>query len=345
MTTRPAASPRRRRLWAIALLLAVPAAGAWRYYLVDHVADAASIGKREAGSIRNGGDAASIGKHGGMAPIPAGRFLMGNDFAGQIDQRPMHEVEVDRFWLDRHEVTNRQFARFIADTGYVTTAERRGKSLVFEPTTASWQTVAGACWRQPRGPESSITGRDDQPVVQVSWHDAAAYARWAGKRLPTEAEWEYAARGGLFDADYPWGRAEKPNDVYQANTWQGWFPDEDLGSDSHRHLARVGSFPPNRFGLVDMAGNVWEWCADWYADDAYRRGLMRNPTGPAHGEERVRRGGSWLCAPNWSDGLKVSTRNSALPDAATNHLSFRCARDGRPEHTSRLKLGNSTRRR
>jgi formylglycine-generating enzyme required for sulfatase activity len=266
-----------------------------------------------------------------MVRIPAGRFWMGNDYADQLDQRPMREVAIDEFWLDRHEVTNAEFARFVAATHYLTTAEQLGRSHVFDPLAKAWKTVAGADWRHPRGPDSSILGRDDHPVVQVSGHDATAYARWAGKRLPTEAEWEYAARGGLFDAAYPWGREARPDGRYLANTWQGWFPDEDLGGDGHRGLAPVGGFPPNRFGLFDMSGNVWEWCADWYAADAYQRGAVANPAGPDEGRRRVRRGGSWLCAPNWSDGPKVSTRDSAAPDASANHLGFRCARDERPK--------------
>lgn len=273
----------------------------------------------------------------GMVHIPAGRFWMGSYASGQVDQRPLHEVELDAFWLDAYEVTNRQFAEFVAATGYVTTAERAGKSHVFDPRENVWKVVLGADWRHPLGSNSSLAGRDHHPVVQVSWHDALAYARWAGKRLPTEAEWEYAARGGLFDVDYPWGRTEKVDDKYQANAWQGWFPDEDLAVDGFRDIAPVGSFPANRFGLFDMAGNVWEWCADWYADDAYQRHVLRNPTGPESGQQRVRRGGSWLCAPNWSDGLRVSTRNSGAPQAAANHVGFRCASDTRPRELNPTK--------
>ncbi len=202
----------------------------------------------------------------GMVRIRAGRFQMGSDFTGATDQRPAHEVQVDEFWLDRHPVTNRQFAAFVAATGTMTTAEQAGQGHVFDRAQKWWVVVKGAQWRRPTGLASSIAGRDDQPVVQVSWYDAVAYARWADRWLPTEAEWEYAARGGLFDAEFPWGREETPGGEYRANYWQGIFPIEGEPLDGFAETSPVGAFPMNRLGMFDMAGNVWQWCGDWYSE-------------------------------------------------------------------------------
>jgi formylglycine-generating enzyme required for sulfatase activity len=232
--------------------------------------------------------------------------------------------------MDHHEVTNQQFSEFVDQTGYITTAQQVGKAQVFDADKRRWSTVAGADWQHPEGPNSSLIGRQMQPAVQVSWHDARAYAAWAKKRLPTEAEWERAARGGLYDTDFPWGREETPGGRYQANYWQGWFPDTDRGVDGFVQLAPVGSFPPNRLGLHDMAGNVWEWCADWYGDTAYQASPTAQPRGPADGTERVLRGGSWLCAENYSPGIRVSTRHHAPPTQCSNHIGFRCAGDSAP---------------
>ena len=267
----------------------------------------------------------------GMRKVPAGEFRMGSDHSGRWDERPAHSVRLRQFWMDEHEVTNRQFTEFVEQTSYVTTAEQIGKAKVFIPSRKSWQIVAGADWRHPEGPASSLSGREMQPAVQVSWHDAQAFARWAGKRLPTEAEWEYAARGGLYDADYTWGREEVPKGHYQANYWQGWFPDTDRGVDGFSGLAPVGSFAPNQRGLYDMAGNVWEWCSDWYSDTAYEASPSDQPQGPATGVERVLRGGSWLCAENYSPGIQVSARHHAPPMMCSNHIGFRCVRETRPE--------------
>ncbi len=265
----------------------------------------------------------------GMVLIPGGGFRMGNNLSRAASERPQHDVKVSSFWMDAQEVTVAQFAEFNKATGYVTTAQRKGQAWVFVPGRKQWVQTQGADWQHPLGPHSTTVGFESLPVTQVSWHDAAAYAAWAGKRLPTEAEWEYAARGGLFDADYPWGREEKPDEAYQANYWQGWFPDQDLGRDGFRGLAPVKSYPPNRFGLYDMAGNVWEWCADWYAPDAYQSAAAVDPTGPREGTRRVQRGGSWLCAENASAGLRVWTRGREAPDTCHNHVGFRCARSAR----------------
>jgi formylglycine-generating enzyme required for sulfatase activity len=265
-----------------------------------------------------------------MVWIVGGRFLMGSDFSPDPASRPQHHVAVRSFWIDRHEVTNAQFAQFVAVTGYLSTAERQGHGWVFEPMRQAWMLMPAADWRHPFGPHSSIAGQEHRPVVLVSWYDAAAYARWAGKRLPTEAEWEYAARGGSYDADFPWGRQSQIGDQRMCNAWQGWFPERDLGIDGARGLADIGSYPPNRYGLHDMSGNVWEWCADWYSEDYYRLGESENPTGPQRQPtpgRRVQRGGSWLSADNVSPEIQVWARSAGSPDVGRNHLGFRCARD------------------
>ena len=240
----------------------------------------------------------------GMVWIPGGTFWMGSQDEEYADARPVHEVTLDGFWIDRTEVTNAQFAEFVRATGYVTVAERKPEakdypgvpveklvagSIVFSPPPGKvslgeplswWEYVAGASWTHPEGPNSGIAGREDHPVVQVCWDDALAYARWAGKRLPTEAEWEYAARGALDRADFCWGTELRPDGKWMVNNWQGKFPQENSAEDKFVRTAPVGSFPPNGYGLYDMAGNVWEWCADWYLPSYDDSGSNRNPRGP-----------------------------------------------------------------
>lgn len=302
-----------------------------------------------------------------MVWVEGGSFQMGaHDNTGRPDEYPLHEVRLDGFWMDATEVTNGQFRQFVAETGYVTTAEQApdweelktqlppgtpkpadsllvASSLVFvapgQPVSLRdaaqwWQWVAGADWQHPQGPGSSIEGRDDDPVVQVSWFDAMAYCRWAGKRLPTEAEWEFAARGGNAAAIYPWG--DEPIDAgkRKANTWQGRFPNQNLMGDGYERLAPVASFPPNPIGLHDMAGNVWEWCSDWYAADFYQKqkGTAANPTGPELAYDpaeptipkRVVRGGSFLCNDSYCSGYRVSARMKTSPDTGLEHTGFRC---------------------
>jgi len=261
----------------------------------------------------------------GMVRIPAGRFHMGTADAFPYEA-PVHEVEVASFLIDTHEVTNADFERFAAATGYHSEAEQYGWSAVFDQKTGEWRKVDGADWRHPEGPSSTIAGRTSHPVVQVSWNDAAAYAKWAGKRLPTEAEWERAARGGLEDKTYPWGNDLKPQGKFRANYWQGAWPVGNTSEDGFAELAPVGSFPANGYGLYDMVGNAWEWVADWYADDAYRSTASRDPRGPDAGTERVIRGGSFLCNDSYCVGYRVAARNKNTPDSATNNTGFRCAR-------------------
>lgn len=292
----------------------------------------------------------------GMVWIPGGTFKMG---AADIDDAtPVHPVALDGFWMDETEVTNAEFARFVEATGYVTVAERQPDprdfpgadpadlvpgSIVFKkpegPVSLDrplswWEYVPGATWRRPRGPSSSIEGSENHPVVQVCWDDAVAYARWAGKRLPTEAEWEYAARGGLAGKTYVWGDTFRQDGRLLANTWQGAFPEENTGEDGHLTTAPVKSFPANGFGLYDMAGNVWEWCDDWYRPDAYETHAARNPPGPRSsfdpGEpgvaKRVQRGGSFLCAENYCSRYVVGSRGKGEPSSAAFHLGFRCVK-------------------
>jgi sulfatase modifying factor 1 len=259
-----------------------------------------------------------------MVAIPGGTFLMGtND--GFPYEGPAHEVTVKPFKLDRHEVTVAQFAKFVAATGYKTESEQFGWSGVFDPALRGWQKSDGATWREPDGPGSKP--KDDEPVCQVSYNDALAYAKWAGKRLPTEAEWEFAARGGMKNKVYAWGDELRPGGKPVANWWQGVFPQKDTGEDGFTGRAPVGKFAPNGYGLLDMSGNVWEWCADWYADDYYLKSPKDNPTGPATGTDRVIRGGSWMCSENYCNNYRVAGRSKTTPDTALNNLGFRCAKD------------------
>jgi formylglycine-generating enzyme required for sulfatase activity len=295
----------------------------------------------------------------GMVWIPGGTFLMGTEEPMMRDARPIHPVTVDGFWMDRTEVTNAQFAAFVAATGYVTVAEKKPEardfpgvpaenlvagSVVFDPPPgivslddayAWWAYRPGADWRHPEGPDSSIDGRMDHPVVHVCYDDAAAYAKWAGKRLPTEAEWEFAARGGLDRKRYTWGDDLKPEGQWLANVWQGKFPNENTAEDGFTTTAPVGSYPPNGFGLVDMAGNVWEWCSDWYRPEYYRYSPAENPAGPESSQDpnepgvpkRVQKGGSFLCSDLYCVRYMPGGRGKGQVDSAAQHLGFRCVKD------------------
>jgi formylglycine-generating enzyme required for sulfatase activity len=294
--------------------------------------------------------------HADMVWAPAGEFLMGsNDH--YPEEAPAHRVRVDGFWIDRYTVTNDQFAAFVAATGHVTVAERPPDpmlypdadpalmvpaSVVFTPTSrpvsrsdhlAWWSLVPGAQWRHPRGPGSDLAGLGEHPVVHVAWADAVAYATWVGKSLPTESEWEYAARGGRRGTEYAWGDELTPDGVHMANVWQGEFPVRNLVADGYEWTAPVGSFPANGYGAFDMIGNVWEWTSDWYASYA---NTLSACCGPARASEaasaspgsrvprRVTKGGSYLCAPNYCRRYRPAARMPQELDTATCHLGFRC---------------------
>lgn len=278
-----------------------------------------------------------------MVRIGGGSFWMGTDRdEGFPDdgEGPAHEVRLRPFLLDRTAVSNEEFAAFVAVTGYRTDAETFGWSFVFHlllpddfpPTRAVarapwWRQVERASWQHPEGPHSTVRDRMDHPVVHVSWNDAAAYARWAQKRLPTEAEWELAARGGLRQCTYPWGDELTPDGEHRCNIWQGEFPVANTGDDGFLATAPVMSFRPNGFGLYNMAGNVWEWCADWFSPTYYRGSPRDDPQGPSHGAARVIRGGSYLCHASYCNRYRVAARSKNTPDSSTGHIGFRCARD------------------
>jgi sulfatase modifying factor 1 len=266
----------------------------------------------------------------GMVRIPLGAALVGSSTSSRGDRQPAHEVELDTFWIDAKPVTNDAFAKFAKETNYTTTAEQRGSSLVFDRERREWLEVDGASWKSPEGTLSTLVDRGELPVVHVSWDDAVAYATWAGKRLATEAEYEVAARGGLIDNEYAWGNDIDSN-AAMANFWQGRFPQEDRGLDGYRGLAPVGKFPPNRFGLYDMTGNVWCWCSDWYSADYYYASPRRNPKGPESGRARVLRGGSWLSTGGTNSELSVAARGHAPPHHTASNVGFRCASDKRVE--------------
>ncbi|MFE5318297.1 formylglycine-generating enzyme family protein [Paenibacillus sp. NPDC056579] len=281
----------------------------------------------------------------GMIFLQGGTFLMGTDDAEGFPadgEGPVREVELSPFYIDRTTVTNSEFADFVGDTGYITEAERFGWSFVFHlfvedpvrktdtknvPGVPWWLAVQGANWRQPEGEGSSIRDRLDHPVIHASWNDAAAYCKWAGKRLPTEAEWEYAARGGLVQKRYPWGDLLKPDGKHLCNIWQGKFPDKNNASDGYIATAPALSFPPNGYGLYNTVGNVWEWCADWFSPNPAAIGVTKNPQGPRSGTNRVMRGGSYLCHKSYCNRYRVAARSSNTPDSSTGNLGFRCAKD------------------
>jgi len=324
----------------------------------------------------NAGPSTAAAKHSpapeGMVWIPGGEFSMGSSVEAEAicgspgvtrDAQPVHRVYVDGFWMDKTEVTNEQFEKFVKATKYITVAERTptaaefpgappenlvAGSVVFTPPDHPvpldnfyqwWSYVKGANWRHPLGPDSDLKGKENYPVVQIAYEDAAAYAKWAGKRLPTEAEWEFAARGGLEGKLYWWGNDLKPGGKWMANIFEGHFPDKDTGEDGFAGIAPVAQFPTNGYGLYDMAGNVWEWCSDWYRPDYYAQlarvgGVARNPQGPPSSfdpseptqPKRVMRGGSFLCTDQYCTRYMVGTRGKGEISTGSNHLGFRCVR-------------------
>ncbi|GAB3421507.1 formylglycine-generating enzyme family protein [Flindersiella endophytica] len=285
----------------------------------------------------------------GMIRIDAGAFLMGGDDPDAFPddgEGPVREVTLSPYLIDATAVTNRQFATFVKATGYVTEAEQFGWSYVFHlfvepqirrhvmdatvPGAPWWLAVEGATWRSPEGPGSDVNQRPQHPVTQVSWRDAYAYATWAGKRLPTEAEWENAARGGLEQSKFAWGDELTPKGRWRCNIWQGQFPRRNDAEDGFAGTAPVKSFAPNAFGLYEVAGNVWEWCADWWSTEWHIQNSMatrNDPKGPATGESKVMRGGSYLCHESYCNRYRVAARTSNTPDSSTGNLGFRCAAD------------------
>jgi formylglycine-generating enzyme required for sulfatase activity len=278
-----------------------------------------------------------------MVLLAGGVFRMGTDerIGYPADgEGPVREIALDPFWIDATSVTNEQFSRFVAETGYVTAAQRHGWSFVFaghlpddfEETAGVasapwWRQVFAASWQHPEGPQSRIDGRADHPVVHISHNDALAFCEWSGKRLPTEAEWEYAARGGLDQKRYPWGDELTHGGQQRCNIWQGQFPARNTLEDGYYGTAPASSFAPNSYGLYNTCGNVWEWCADWFSPRFHVAGPRTNPGGPPSGTHRVIRGGSYLCHESYCFRYRVAARSANTPDSSTGNQGFRCAAD------------------
>ncbi|MEJ7691725.1 formylglycine-generating enzyme family protein [Daejeonella sp.] len=297
-----------------------------------------------------------------MVWIPGGTFEMGSEDPAYKDATPLHSIALDGFWMDEHEVTNAEYEKFVQATGYKTVAEQPINpadfpgippenlvpgSGVFTPTPQPvsldnpmqwWLYVPGASWRNPFGQQSSITEKPNDPVVHISYTDALAFADWIGKRLPTEAEWEYAAQGGKAKQQYYWGSELKPGGKWKANIYQGNFPDANTGEDGFIDVAPVKTFPANGYGLYDMDGNVWEWCNDFYRPDYYGKSPAKNPKGPAdsydpdepNAVKRVQRGGSFLCSDQYCIRYRPGSRGKGEINSASNNLGFRCVKDGDP---------------
>jgi len=362
-------------IWTIVAGLAIAGIAGWAVYSQRHPARAPAAEGAPQPTFQptvTNSSPPSAGAPDGMVWIPGGEFSMGTEdppdmSAGAMnsmaDARPIHRVYVDGFWIDKTDVTNEQFEKFVKATGYVTVAERKPRaedypsappqnlvagSVVFAPPDHPvslnnhyqwWSYVQGANWRHPAGPESDLKGRENYPVVHIAYEDAVAYAKWAGKRLPTEAEWEFAARGGLSGKLYDWGNDFRPNGKWMANTYQGKFPLKDTGEDGYLGIAPVAQFPPNGYGLYDMSGNVWQWTSDWYRPDYYAQlaaagNVASNPQGPDSPydpsepteKKKVHRGGSFLCTDQYCSRYMVGGRGKGEVSTGTNHLGFRCVR-------------------
>ena len=281
-----------------------------------------------------------------MVELPGGTFLMGTEDRNGFPadgEGPVRAVMLDPFFIDRCAVSNADFDAFVSATAYRTEAERFGWSFVFAGDLADkgrevagedsvpgvdwWKRIHGATWKEPEGRGSTIAERLQHPVVHVSWNDAAAFAAWAGKRLPSEAEWEFAARGGLEQNIYPWGDELTPGGEHRCNIWQGEFPHTNTGDDGYTSTSPADAFPPNGYGLYSMVGNVWEWCGDWFSSTYHHSAARVNPTGPPSGAARVMRGGSYLCHQSYCNRYRVAARSSNTPDSATTNIGFRCVRD------------------
>jgi formylglycine-generating enzyme required for sulfatase activity len=297
-----------------------------------------------------------------MVHIPGGTFNMGTNDPEFPDARPIHKVTLKEFWMDEHEVTNGEFEKFVNATHYITVVERQldpkdfpgvpreslvpgsgvftppGKPVSLDNPLQWWKYVPGACWNHPFGPQSNIKGKENAPVIHVCYEDAIAYANWAGKRLPTEAEWEYAAQGKNADKKYYWGNELKPGGKWMANIYQGNFPNGNTGEDGFIGIAPVKSFPPNAYGLYDMDGNVWEWCNDFYRPDYYGKSPAYEPKGPVDSYDpdepgtvkRVQRGGSFLCSDQYCLRYRPGSRGKGEVSSGSNNLGFRCVRDEAP---------------
>jgi formylglycine-generating enzyme required for sulfatase activity len=280
-----------------------------------------------------------------MVSLPGGTFLMGTDYAHGFPsdgEGPVRPVSLSPFDIDIYPVTNEDFAAFVSATNYRTEAEVFGWSFVFwshipqerfedlvEDTVAHtpwWCKVPGASWKHPEGPHSCVQHSKKHPVVHVSWNDASAYAAWAAKSLPTEAQWEYAARGGLVQKLYPWGDELTPEGKHLCNIWQGQFPLEDTAEDGHAGTCPVDSFPPNDYGIYSATGNVWEWCSDWFHTAFTSGPALQDPSGPITGEAKVMKGGSFLCHASYCNRYRVAARTSNTPDSSASNIGFRCTR-------------------
>lgn len=310
-----------------------PCCAASRVPTADHIAPSYSPPQGKEASVEH------------MVRIPGGTFLMGTDDREGFEadgEGPVREVRVNSFYIDDAVVTNAQFVAFIRATAYKTDAERFGWSFVFygllseqaraaHPQVAAqapwWCAIPGATWDHPEGPGSDLSDRQDHPVVHVSWNDAMAYCSWAGKRLPSEAEWEFAARGGLSQKKFPWGDELTPGGEHRCNIWQGTFPSYNSLEDGYLGTAPARSYRPNGFGLYNVSGNVWEWCNDWFSRDFHLKAAADNPHGPESGTTKVIRGGSFLCHYSYCNRYRVAARSSNTPDSTASNMGFRCVLD------------------